>query len=447
MATLTADKISNSYGCSNPGSDQDNCSSSTVLTDDEFDYEGTTYTVSILYWASGSNLLVIGFSGITGQEAKTALGSLTLNVDGTALAVSGSISGSTTIYWDYDPATDWTDGQTVSLSLTAPGTTPPPTMPDPPPAAPSAPVIEVTPGPGKLTVRWECKEDVEGQGAGRYVLEWKLSSDEMYPASNRNLIGCTAGTKNTFIIDGLLPETNYEVRVTANVQGSSQDFKGLPPYSEKTVRTRGARTPDPVVRTPGGGGGGAPSPPPPPPPPSPDRAPLLALYQTAGGGSWENKWDTDFPVDDWHGVRTNEDNRVTELDLSDNGLSGEIEEIAEEIGKLSYLETLDLSGNPDLTGELPSDLMELEKLETLDTQNTGLCAPLDEEFQDWLMGITFRGENCAEETEDEPQVSGGGGCAMSSLEETGDGAISGVLGLFLVSLLVFAALGRRRARG
>ena len=314
-------------------------------------------------------------------------------------------------------------------------------LPPPPP-----PVIEVVPGPETLTVTWTCKEDVKGQGVGRYVLEWRLSPGGMYSG---HLIGCTAGTKNTFIIDGLLPETNYEVRVTANVQGSSQDFKGSPPYSEKTVRTRRARTPGPVVRTPGGGGGGAPSPPPPPPPPvapppsdtepSPDRAPLLALYQAAGGESWENKWYTDFPVDDWHGVRTNEDDRVTELDLSDNGLGGEIEEITEEIGKLSYLETLDLSGNPDLSGELPSDLMELENLRTLDIQNTGLCAPLDEAFQDWLMGITFRGEYCAEETVDQPQVSGGGGCSVSSLGETGDGALS----LFLV-VAALLLIPRRR---
>ena len=309
------------------------------------------------------------------------------------------------------------------------------------------------------------------RGVGRYVLEWKLSSGKTY---NRNLIGCTAGTKNTFIIDGLEPKRNYDVKVTANVQGSSQDFKGLPPYSEKTVRTRGATTGG--VRSPRGGGGSAPSPPPPSPPrppvqpeetpadtePSPDRRPLLALYQAAGGGSWENKWYTDFPIDDWHGVRTNEDGRVTELDLSGNGLSGEIEKITEEIVKLDYLETLDLSGNPGLTGELPSDLMELENLETLDIQNTGLCAPLDEEFQDWLMGIVFRGENCAEETPTDPQppvqpeeteddgeteVSDGGGCSVSSLAEIGDGAISGALNLFLVSLLVFTALGKRRAYG
>ena len=133
---------------------------------------------------------------------------------------------------------------------------------------------------------------------------------------------------------------------------------------------------------------------------------------------------------------TNEDGRVEELDLSDNGLSGEIEEIAEEIGELSYLKTLDLSGNPDLTGELPPDLMELEKLQTLDIRNTGLCAPLDEAFQDWLMGITFRGEYCAEETGDQPQVSTGGGCSVSSGKGTGAG--SALLGLLLVASVLLA---------
>ena len=301
-------------------------------------------------------------------------------------------------------------------------------------AAGSPPNIEVNPGPaGELRVTWTCQAGVE-----QYSLAWKLSEDEMYSASNKFRIGCTAGTKNTFIIDGLLPGTDYDVRMTANVEGL--------PYSEKTmVRTGRARTF-------GGGGGGAPSPPPPPPPvapppsdtePSPDRAPLLALYQAAGGESWENKWYTDFPVDDWHGVRTNEDGRVTELDLSSNGLGGEIEEITEEIGKLGYLETLDLSGNPELGGELPSDLMELENLEALDIQNTGLCAPLDEAFQDWLMGITFHGENCAE---DEPEVSGGGGCSVSSDGGTGDGAISALLGLLLVAFVLSDVLRKTASR-
>ena len=94
------------------------------------------------------------FSDIDRAATKSALSSLTLNVDGTPFAVSDvpEESGATSLVWTAAGLT-WTDGQTVSLSLTAP--TPPP-----------APDIEVTPGPETLTVEWECKEDVEGQGGG-----------------------------------------------------------------------------------------------------------------------------------------------------------------------------------------------------------------------------------------------------------------------------------------
>ena len=346
--TLTVDhRGSPARGCNNATSNLDDCSSSSVLTDDDFVHGGATYTVNRLTWDLGVKTLWLGFE-VGGRAAKkAALSSLTLIVDGTALAMAAAeIRGDNNeyLFLSYNPNPVWTDGQRVEVILTGPSTT------------------------------------------------------------------------------------------------------GQPVHNMPTTRP-------PTPALPPGGEGAPPFPPPPSPPPSPvrpeetpadtepslDRRPLLALYRAAGGESWENKWDTDFPVDDWHGVRTNEDDRVTELDLSDNGLGGEIEEITEEIGKLSYLETLDLSGNPDLSGELPSDLMELENLRTLDIQNTGLCAPLDEAFQDWLMGITFRGEYCAEETVDQPQVSGGGGCSVSSDGGTGDGAIS----LFLaVSALLL--IPRRR---
>ena len=122
-ATLTADISGVSFGCDNEFADWDNCSSSTVLTDDDFVYGGTTYTVAALFWNSSTNTLRLSFSGVTGAAAKTALTGLTLNVGGTALAVSSATTldaSAPPLSWSYDPATDWVDGTTVSLSLTAP---------------------------------------------------------------------------------------------------------------------------------------------------------------------------------------------------------------------------------------------------------------------------------------------------------------------------------------
>ena len=55
-----------------------------------------------------------------------------------------------------------------------------------------------------------------------------------------------------------------------------------------------------------------------------DAAVLAALYNATGGPNWTNNtnWLSDRPLDEWHGVETDEDGRVTELDLGDNSLAG-----------------------------------------------------------------------------------------------------------------------------
>ena len=60
--------------------------------------------------------------------------------------------------------------------------------------------------------------------------------------------------------------------------------------------------------------------------PSPDRAHLVALYHATGGANWTNNtnWLTTAPIGQWHGVTTDGNGRVTNLDLDDNQLSGTI---------------------------------------------------------------------------------------------------------------------------
>ena len=74
------------------------------------------------------------------------------------------------------------------------------------------------------------------------------------------------------------------------------------------------------------------------------RRELLELYEALGGTGWANgtNWGTDAPLSEWHGVTTDSEGWITEIDLSDNGLTGEI---PPEIGRLEHLEVLDLSGN------------------------------------------------------------------------------------------------------
>ena len=57
-----------------------------------------------------------------------------------------------------------------------------------------------------------------------------------------------------------------------------------------------------------------------------DREALVALYDTTGGEQWANSenWLSDRPPGEWHGVITDDDGRVVQIVLPDNGLIGEL---------------------------------------------------------------------------------------------------------------------------
>ena len=81
---------------------------------------------------------------------------------------------------------------------------------------------------------------------------------------------------------------------------------------------------------------------------------LIALYQATDGDNWvsNQNWLSNRPIGTWHGVITDENDRVVELDLSENDLNGTI---PSELGYLTYLEVLYLSEN-QLSGTIPPAL-------------------------------------------------------------------------------------------
>ncbi len=123
-----------------------------------------------------------------------------------------------------------------------------------------------------------------------------------------------------------------------------------------------------------------------------DREALVALrYATHNPSRHDDLskhtggWLSDAPLGEWAGVTTNDDESVTELDLDDNQLSGEIPpwlgslanleslklgdnllrgEIPPELGSLANLTELDLAFNP-LSGEIPPELGNLANLTDL----------------------------------------------------------------------------------
>ena len=110
----------------------------------------------------------------------------------------------------------------------------------------------------------------------------------------------------------------------------------------------------------------------------PGREALTALYDALDGANWtrSDNWGTDAPLDQWHGVRVDDRGRVIRIDLSKNGLSGDI---PAEIGDLESLQDLWLFGN-QLSGPIPAELGNLTNLEDLLLFDNQLSGPLPAEI-------------------------------------------------------------------
>ncbi len=111
---------------------------------------------------------------------------------------------------------------------------------------------------------------------------------------------------------------------------------------------------------------------------SPERDALVALYENTGGKTWEHNsnWMTEAPLSEWHGITTDHNGRVTEVDLKLNQLTGPI---PTELADLDNLRTLQLMGN-ELTGRIPAELAQLTNLEGLDLAYNRLIGPIPVEL-------------------------------------------------------------------
>jgi Leucine-rich repeat (LRR) protein len=118
--------------------------------------------------------------------------------------------------------------------------------------------------------------------------------------------------------------------------------------------------------------------------PASERAALIALYNSTGGGSWSHNagWKTPSLDADgfampgtegsWYGVTLSSDNaNLQKLDLGNNGLIGTI---PPELGNLTSLQELNLGWN-NFPGSIPTELGHLTNLKILnliDSHLTGV---------------------------------------------------------------------------
>ena len=111
-----------------------------------------------------------------------------------------------------------------------------------------------------------------------------------------------------------------------------------------------------------------------------DRAALAALYNATNGSSWlvDTNWLSNGLLGEWHGVSTDADGRVAELDLDGKQLSGPI---PSELGNLANLEFLSLRDN-QLSGRIPSELGNLDNLQALELHDNQLSGPIPSELGD-----------------------------------------------------------------
>ena len=241
---------------------------------------------------------------------------------------------------------------------------------------PGAPTITtpVTAGADSLTVAWSAPVDDGGPTITAYDLRYiQTSADETVDA-NWTLeedVWTGSGPLN-YIITGLTRGTQYDVQVRA----VSADGDG--PWSATATGTTGES----------------------------DQEALVALYNATEGPNWANNtnWLSDKPLGEWHGVTTDANGRVTRLDLSQNGLTGEIPsglgsltnldrlylhrnqltgDIPTQLGNLTNLTELFLWGN-ELSGEIPSELGSLTNLTVLGLNDNDLTGTMPTQLGDLI---------------------------------------------------------------
>ena len=164
--------------------------------------------------------------------------------------------------------------------------------------------------------------------------------------------------------------------------------------------------------------------------PATDREILETFHDATRGRDWidSKNWLTDAPLEHWRGVEVDDQGRVVELRLWDNGLAGRL---PPELGDLAHLEYLRLSDN-GLTGVIPPEFAGLSALTHLALDGNGLSGRLPPELGGLRPLEELRVENNDLSGPLPPELSGL--ASLRGLGLTGNPGMSGPLPGELTSL-------------
>ena len=493
-------------GCENPLTDA-SCSSASVLTDDNFVEGGVTYVVTeIQLLASSRNLNIdldknvpSSFGSFTLQVGNSSIGSPTVSGkvmtwlnSGLSWSIDDTVSLSLVIPAappDDDTDDDDTDDEDTD---TEEPSTPEFTLSASPDPAPWDGAGAIT-----VTVEWPTAQDSESVVV--HIVEDGLCSWDHF-RGNQAIVNIPSGQsrrsekKENFNLARHEGYYNGEDCNKENKEDCKKCFftwdaswatgtaggvfvlsilppPGSGPPTGGVPPTGGGPSPTGGGPSPGGGGSPPEGPSDPTPPSTPcgesDREYLERFYEASGGDAWHRNenWNSQEPLGEWFRVETDEDGEVISLRLEENNLSGDMP--TEELlclNENTELKELALWDNEDLLGEVPEDLaLAVERAalraiaEMLDLNSEWFEDYEDPfNFEDWYERVTTDDDGRVTELELPGEIpesirsqfkkrreititTSDGGCALSP---EGSSAFS----LFLLTLVVFAVLGRRRAR-
>ena len=116
-----------------------------------------------------------------------------------------------------------------------------------------------------------------------------------------------------------------------------------------------------------------------------EREALVALYDALDGPNWSNNtgWCSDKPLGEWYGVTTNDEGRVSIINLSENRLKGEL---PEEIGAFTELFNFNLGAGEGenqnhIAGFLPSSVSNWKRISSINLSGNWMSGPFPESLR------------------------------------------------------------------